>query len=158
MWMPFRMCCKCTPPALERASRLAVGETAILLQPPLPLVGGSIWMERGCHQNDSLADGYSRWHHSLTASRWSGRCARTCIRRSRQAKHRTLRVTHTVDLDTADYCSTSHRKTASPGIHLTGRKGRLARWRQVRIEQAEAPQRIRPAANPCCLLMRGTDC
>ena len=28
--------------------RLAVGETIILLHPPLPLVGVSIWMERGC--------------------------------------------------------------------------------------------------------------
>ena len=37
--------------------RLAVGETVILLHPPLPLVGVSIWMERGCQSNDSLADG-----------------------------------------------------------------------------------------------------
>ena len=36
--------------------KLAVGETAILPHPPLPLVGLSIWMERGCQQNDrSLA-------------------------------------------------------------------------------------------------------
>ena len=27
---------------------LAVGETVILLHPPLPLAGASIWMERGC--------------------------------------------------------------------------------------------------------------
>ena len=39
------------------AAGLAVGETVILLHPPLPLVGVSIGMERGCHQNDSLADG-----------------------------------------------------------------------------------------------------
>ena len=37
---------------------VAVGETVILLQPPLPLVGVSMWMERGRQQNDSLADGY----------------------------------------------------------------------------------------------------
>ena len=36
---------------------LAVDETVILLQPPLPLVGVSIWMERGCQQNDSLVNG-----------------------------------------------------------------------------------------------------
>ena len=36
---------------------LAVGETVILLPPPLPLVGVSMVMERGCQQNDSLADG-----------------------------------------------------------------------------------------------------
>ena len=36
---------------------VAVGETVILLHPPLPLVGLSIRMERGFHQNDSLADG-----------------------------------------------------------------------------------------------------
>ena len=30
---------------------LAVGETVILLHPPLPLVGVSIAMERGCQQN-----------------------------------------------------------------------------------------------------------
>ena len=44
--------CVCFPP-------LAVGETVILLPPPLPSVGVSIVMERGCQQNDSLADGYS---------------------------------------------------------------------------------------------------
>ena len=33
---------------LRRPLRLAVGETVILLQPPLPLVGVSIRMERGC--------------------------------------------------------------------------------------------------------------
>ena len=38
-------------------ARVAVGETVILLHPLLPLVGFSIWMERGCQQNDSLADG-----------------------------------------------------------------------------------------------------
>ena len=38
-------------------ARLAVGETVILLHPPLPLVVVSIGMERGCQQNDSLADG-----------------------------------------------------------------------------------------------------
>ena len=37
--------------------RLAVGETVILLQPPLPSLGVSAGMERGCLQNDSLADG-----------------------------------------------------------------------------------------------------
>ena len=36
---------------------LAVGETVILLHPPLPSVGVSIWMERGCQRNNSLADG-----------------------------------------------------------------------------------------------------
>ena len=38
---------------------LAVGETVILLHPPLPLVGVSIGVERGCQQNDSLADGWT---------------------------------------------------------------------------------------------------
>ena len=36
---------------------VAVGETVILLHPLLPLVGVSIWMERGCQQTDSLANG-----------------------------------------------------------------------------------------------------
>ena len=36
---------------------LAPDETVILLHPPLPLVGVSIWMEMGCQQNDSLVDG-----------------------------------------------------------------------------------------------------
>ena len=35
----------------------AVGATAVLLHPPLHLGGVSIRMERGCHRNDSLADG-----------------------------------------------------------------------------------------------------
>ena len=34
-----------------------VGETAILLHPPLPLVGVSTVMERERRQNDSLANG-----------------------------------------------------------------------------------------------------
>ena len=37
---------------------LAVGETFILLHPPLPLVGVSMWVKRGCQSNDrTLADG-----------------------------------------------------------------------------------------------------
>ena len=39
------------------ARYLAVDETVILLHPLLPLVGVSTVMERGCQQNDSLADG-----------------------------------------------------------------------------------------------------
>ena len=38
-------------------ARLAVGETVILLHPPLPLVGVSIETMRERQQNDSLADG-----------------------------------------------------------------------------------------------------
>ena len=45
---------------MRRSSRLAVGETVILLHPPLPLVLVSIWMERERQQNDSLANGYMR--------------------------------------------------------------------------------------------------
>ena len=41
----------------DRRADLAVGETVILLHPPLPLVGVSIAMERERQQNDSLADG-----------------------------------------------------------------------------------------------------
>ena len=40
--------------------RLAVGETVIWWHPPVPLVGVSIWINRGCRQNDSLADSYRR--------------------------------------------------------------------------------------------------
>ena len=42
-------------------STAAVGETAILLHPPLPLAGVPIGITNGCHQNDSLADGYRSW-------------------------------------------------------------------------------------------------
>ena len=38
-------------------SAVAVGETVILLHPPLSLVGVLIGIKRGCHQNESLADG-----------------------------------------------------------------------------------------------------
>ena len=41
-------------------SRLAVGETVILLHPPLPSAGVSVETTRECQQDDSLADGYSR--------------------------------------------------------------------------------------------------
>ena len=37
---------------------VAVGETVIVLHPPLPFAGVSIGIKRGCHQNNSLADGY----------------------------------------------------------------------------------------------------
>ena len=47
----------CGAAASESRARWAVGETVILLTSPLPLVGVSIVMERGCQQNDSLADG-----------------------------------------------------------------------------------------------------
>ena len=36
---------------------VAVGEAFILPHPPLPLVGVSIGIKKGCHQNDSLVDG-----------------------------------------------------------------------------------------------------
>ena len=44
----------------RRRRRLAVRETVILLHPPLPSVGASIWIERGCQQNKSVADCCSR--------------------------------------------------------------------------------------------------
>ena len=46
-------------PAGRLPAGLAVDETVILLHPRLPLVGVSIVMERGCHQNDSLVNGYA---------------------------------------------------------------------------------------------------
>ena len=45
---------------VESHQRLAVGETVILLHPPLPSVGISIETMRECQQIDSLADGYQR--------------------------------------------------------------------------------------------------
>ena len=41
----------------EVLARLAVGETVVLLHPPLPLVGVSMAMERERQQNDSLVNG-----------------------------------------------------------------------------------------------------
>ena len=40
-----------------RRARAAIDEAVTLLQPPLPLVGVSIVMERWCQQNDSLVNG-----------------------------------------------------------------------------------------------------
>ena len=42
----------------HRPAYQAVGETVILLHPPLPLSGVSIRIKRGRHQDDGLADGY----------------------------------------------------------------------------------------------------
>ena len=42
---------------LDLDTPVAVDETVIPLHPPLPLVGVSIVMERGCQQNDSLVRG-----------------------------------------------------------------------------------------------------
>ena len=52
-------------------NQVAVGETVILLHPPLHLAAVSIWIERERQQNDILADGYSL--HAL--SRLGGRGA-----------------------------------------------------------------------------------
>ena len=58
------------PVDLQRlVPRLAVGENVILLHLPLPILGVSIVMERGCQQNDSLADGYPRRRRTRPASK-----------------------------------------------------------------------------------------
>ena len=41
----------------QHEAEIAVGETVILLHPPVPISGVSIGTNRGCHQHDSLADG-----------------------------------------------------------------------------------------------------
>ena len=54
-----------SPTATVRAASLTQrshGFHVSLLHPPRPLVGVSIRMERGCQQNDSLADGYRNLH------------------------------------------------------------------------------------------------
>ena len=43
--------------ALMGIMQVAVGETVILPHPTVPSVGVSTWIERGCQQSDSLADG-----------------------------------------------------------------------------------------------------
>ena len=48
-----------------RFTQVAGGETVILLHPPLPLVGVSTVMDRGCQQNDCLADGYTQDTYNL---------------------------------------------------------------------------------------------
>ena len=86
----------CTSPRSRRAGRaqasgrcLAAGETVILLQPSLHLVGVSIVMERGCQQNDSLADGYrcprGRRPHGPTRACASRRPSRLAIWRDRHS-------------------------------------------------------------------------
>ena len=47
----------CTDSLHISGAALAVDEPAILLHPPLPLVGVAIAMERERQQNDSLVDG-----------------------------------------------------------------------------------------------------
>ena len=44
-------------PSAFRSVQLGVGETVILLHPPLPLVGISIRVSKRREQNDCLADG-----------------------------------------------------------------------------------------------------
>ena len=51
---------------------VAPDETVILLHPPLPLVGVSMVMERGCQQNDSLVNGY----HAGASAHRRGHAAR----------------------------------------------------------------------------------
>ena len=82
------------PPAWPwmRAPRcLAVGETVILLQPPLPLAGVSIGMSRGCQRNDRLArDGFRR--RTRRPHRQPTR-ARRPRSRSRRRRHRPALLT-----------------------------------------------------------------
>ena len=47
---------------IRTRARLAVGETVIPPHTPLPSAGASMWMERGCQQNDSLVNGQARRH------------------------------------------------------------------------------------------------
>ena len=54
-----------------RWHRLAVGETVILLHPPLPLAGVSIVLERARQQNDRLLPGSCR--HRRTPASGAGR-------------------------------------------------------------------------------------
>ena len=51
MWMPVML------PGHDLNERVAGGETVIMLHPPLPWLGVSMRMERGCRHNGSLADG-----------------------------------------------------------------------------------------------------
>ena len=63
----------------------AGGETVILLRPPLPLVGVSMRVERGCQQSGSPVDGYlgrccagrRRRRRRAPWSAWRGRTGRT---------------------------------------------------------------------------------
>ena len=48
------------PAGADGKARVAVGETVILLHPPLPSVDVSIGTERERQQNDSVADGKAR--------------------------------------------------------------------------------------------------
>ena len=54
---------------------VAVGETVILLHPPLPLARVLIWINRGCHQHDSLTDGYPSRVRQITVARSHRHCA-----------------------------------------------------------------------------------
>ena len=68
------------PALLPPSPQLAVGETVILLHPPLTSVAISMAIERGCQQNDSLADGYPQppcsqapgraGHQAPSGARW----------------------------------------------------------------------------------------
>ena len=49
--------CTADPEAGRRAVRTTIRGATNLLRTPLPLVGASVWMERGCQQNSSLAHG-----------------------------------------------------------------------------------------------------
>ena len=53
--------------ATVRAASLAVGETVILLHPPVHLAGVSIAVERERQQNDSLANGCASRNRAAAA-------------------------------------------------------------------------------------------
>ena len=99
-----------------RLANLDVGETAILLHPPLHLVGVSIAMERGCQQNGGLADGCA---HQLKAQR--PRCAGE-LHLSRSAPIRS----HS---DRINFSQNRARCIAEPnGPALRGAPSRCAGW------------------------------
>ena len=66
--------------------RVAPDETVILLHPPVSLYGVSIGINRGCRQNDSLANGYIGVGAALllvtaasTCGLWCQKCCKCCI-------------------------------------------------------------------------------
>ena len=88
---------------------LAVGETGILLQPPLHSAGASVWTERGCQQNDSLADGQPGLPQPGPGPfRWAPERLKSCSRHKPARRRRS----------TCSACRPSFSRVHSNGLRL----------------------------------------
>ena len=102
-------------------TRLAVGETVILLHPPLPLAGVSTVMERERQQNDRLVNGYTR-RSTRTAFTfcWKRGMSQLCRLQPGHSVIRLTTTTTTTDTTSTNINTSTNAPAAGPWRRLAG--------------------------------------